>query len=75
MKFTVTLKCPDALDMAIEDCAEGEIGGPPNSPAHDVLYAALVERTKRACRKWFKYGELVTLAIDTEAETCIVEQA
>lgn len=57
MKITVSMKCPDALDQAINEATsttqeEAEI--------------------KNLCDKWFKWGEYVTLEIDTEAGTCIV---
>lgn len=30
------------------------------------------EQTKQMCQNWFKYGEYITLEIDTVKETCIV---
>jgi ABC-type amino acid transport substrate-binding protein len=57
MKITVSMKCPDALDQAIND-------------ATDTMQEWA--EIKKLCEKWFKWGEYVTLEIDTDAGTCIV---
>lgn len=75
MRFTVGLKCPDALERAIEEAAENEIGGPIDSEEHDIAFDELVAASKRIAEKWFKCGEYIKVTIDTEAETCIVESA
>jgi len=72
MKIKVTMKCPDALDQAIEKAAEDEVGGPMDSSEHDERWKDLVLQGKKVATKWFKWGEYVTLEIDTEANTCIV---
>ena len=73
MIFTVTLKTPDALQDAIERAAEDQIGGSPSNDELDEQYEDLVTDTKNICKKWFEYGEMVSLTIDTEKETCVVE--
>jgi len=73
MKFTVELKCPDALDDAIQYHAENEIGGPPDSEEHDIAFDELVAKSKRIAEKWFRYGESIKITIDTELQTCEVE--
>lgn len=75
MRFTVCMKCPDALEQAIEKEAENEINGPPDSEEHDIAFSELVEKAKMIAGKWFKYGEYIRVTIDTEAETCVVEPA
>jgi hypothetical protein len=75
MKFTVCIKCPDALLQAIEKEAENEIGGPPDSEENDIAFEELVEKVKKIAGKWFKYGEYIRITIDTDAETCIVQPA
>ena len=59
MKIRVTMKCPDALDSAISKETFNDL---------EVLQA------KRLCQKWFKYGEYITVIVDTEKETCVVEE-
>lgn len=70
MRVRITLKTPDALNDAIERAAEDEVGGPPDD---DEAFNELVAKTKKLAERWFQYGELVTLVLDTEAETCTVE--
>lgn len=74
MRVTVTMKCPDALDQAIIKAAEGEIGGPPDSEEHDIMFDDLVAKTKILAMRWFRYGEYVNLTIDTDTETCVVDE-
>lgn len=57
MKFQVSMKCPDALDQAI------------NNATDTIQEEAEI---KKLCEKWFKWGEYVTLEINTDAKTCIV---
>lgn len=61
MKFTVSMKNPDALDYAIGDAAAGD--------------EKLVKTLKKLCEKWFTYGEYLDVEIDTEAKTCTVLKA
>jgi hypothetical protein len=63
MTFQVTMKTPDCLEdaiyMALEDYMEEE---------REDMKADL----EKLCRKWFKYGEYLTVEIDTIKETCRV---
>ena len=72
MKFSVTVKCPDALLMAIENAAEDEIGGSPTDLEADEQWNQLVAKTEKLCARWFKHNEILCVEIDTEAETCEV---
>lgn len=72
MKFKVTMKCPDSLDTAIEEACTDEIGGPDISEEHDIAFDELFRKTNRLCEKWFRYGEYITVEIDTEEGTCVV---
>jgi hypothetical protein len=73
MRFTVEMKCPDALDRAIEEAADGEVGGPRDSEEHDIKFKAAVEKAKAVSARWFKCGEFIQVTIDTDAGTCVVE--
>ena len=57
MQFRVTMKTPDALDEAIEASV------PDDTAAESV---------RALCSQWFRYGEVITLEIDTNAATCVV---
>lgn len=65
MKFLVHMKCPDALDEAIEARLR---------PTNLDIYEREEEKEKiqAICARWFNYGEVVTVEIDTEKETCNV---
>lgn len=63
MKFQASMKCPDALDRAIEEAAKDI----PNGGRDEAIASA-----KKICEKWFKYGEYLTVEVDTEAKTCNV---
>lgn len=62
MKFQVTMKCPDALWEAVKDNTTGGTRGDSEE----------FNKVMGQCRQWFKYEEMVTLEIDTEANTCTV---
>lgn len=57
MRITVGMKCPDALERAIEEAAEGEVD-----------FKGTVEKAKAVAAKCF-----IRVTVDTDAETCIVE--
>lgn len=75
MKFRVTMKDPDTLTDAISDALDNDHEHPPTGLSQDVLNVLWDQRKDRAysiASKWFKYGEYVTIEIDTEAMTAIV---
>jgi hypothetical protein len=67
------MKCPDALEFAIE-----------NAIAKELQYQEMNEYENLACskrkevdnvvKKYFRYDEVLTVIIDTENQTCIVEE-
>lgn len=69
MKFSLTMKCPDAFDIAAKYAILDD-----NPGISDIDLAEQTSATKDVCAKWFRYGEQVTLEIDTEAGTCIVKE-
>jgi hypothetical protein len=73
MKFKVSMKDPDTLYDAINDALEEELE-PLGLDEDESEAVADVRRGKirEVCSKWFRYGEYLTVEIDTEAETCTV---
>lgn len=74
MKIRVTMKDPDSLSDAIAEAASAEIAGISNDADEREAVAEL--RRKKAgevCAKWFEYDEYLTVEIDTETGTCIVQ--
>lgn len=55
----LTFKTPDVIDYAVEDIEEED-------EQADV---------RNACEKWVKYGEYVTIEIDTDKGTATVLEA
>jgi hypothetical protein len=71
----LTFKCPDALEKAIEQLAEDNIGAsddPEKDAQLEIEFEELVEKLKRQAEKWFRYGEAIKLRIDFENGTCTV---
>lgn len=64
MIFQVSMKCPDALDDAIDDAT---------SNIEDEDQRDLeVSKAKRLAEQWFSYSEYVTVEFDTDKKTCVV---
>lgn len=77
MKCKVTMKCPDSLDQAIYEFVNDILDQEDFEDQEDFKYEheRLVEKYKEKANKWFKWGELVTLEMDFEQNTCkVVEQ-
>jgi hypothetical protein len=82
MKFRVTMKDPDTLHDAIrkavkaelrkfdEEFEETEYAHTPEESA--ALLERRCEKHAGQCGRWFKYGEYLTVEIDTDAGTCVV---
>jgi hypothetical protein len=64
MKLKITLKDPDALNDEIENAVIHEY---PCVGAD--IRSEKIEEIEVLTRKWFKYGEYVTIEIDTETGT------
>ncbi len=67
MIFRVTLKTPDALEMAIEDATDAVPG---DDDREDLKVAAY-----KAAIRWFSHGEALTVELDTDRNTCVVVPA
>lgn len=77
MKFKVTMKDPDTLSDAIDDAVKDDlkkIEGLSDDDREALAYGRRKEAGDVAA-KWFRYGEYVTVEIDTEARTAIVCQS
>ena len=72
MKVRITMKTPDAVEDAAEEAFPIDFD--------DQQFeedAALYEQDsfRSLCEKWFRYGEHVTLEVDTEEGTITVVEA
>lgn len=64
MKVRVMMKTPDALDYGLAEAFADVERGEERNAQWDIA--------KTVCEKFLKYGECLTVEIDTEAETCTV---
>lgn len=72
MKFRVTMKDPDTLGDAIKDAVKSSLMGLETEEEREAVAEIREQNTSESCRQWFKYGELLTVEIDTMAMTCVV---
>ena len=73
MIFRLTMKTPDALEDAIKEKAFNLFAeDAPTTEEEEIKIDEAVDQATKVCQKWFKYGELVTLEIDTDNKTCKV---
>lgn len=77
MKIRVTMKDPDCLHNAVREQVKTEIDKLTGlfETERDHLVEDRIEHINRGCSKWFRYGEYLTVEIDTEAGTCVVVPA
>ena len=74
MKLQITLKDPDGVYESIKQAAESSTGdteGLDNNEL-DELAETRREKLEEKCKRWIKYGEYVTIEIDTDANTATV---
>lgn len=72
MKFTVSMKCPDALEYAITNAVACQSASLDMEHGEREDHEPLYDQLKRVCSRWFRYDEYLTVEVDTEAGTCTV---
>ena len=73
MKFTVTMKDPDALVDAIDSTVARDVKALGlDADETKVLLRFRYEKALESAKKWFRNGEYVRVEIDTEAGTRVV---
>jgi hypothetical protein len=72
MKFKVSMKDPDTLNDSIEDALKQELESVTDPEERELLQDHRAEKVRALCARWFRYGEYLTVEIDTDAETCVV---
>jgi len=68
MKLKVTFKDPDACEVAIENFVKRSIGDLDgfDNEEKEAVFEKRLESTREKTRKWFEFGEYVTIEIDLE---------
>jgi len=73
MKFKVTMKDADTLYDAIQDAVDEQVSAMGlDEDEADALKERRREKISDLCGEWFRYGEYLTVEIDTDAKTCVV---
>lgn len=74
MKFRVTMKDPDGVYESVRDAAEESVAKVIGIDEDEKksLAKCRVEKIHTDIRPWFKYGEYLTVEVDTDAGTCVV---
>ena len=74
MKFRVTMKDPDTLCDAITDAVESSVAQMPDldQEEREAVREKRRDTVSDVCGAWFRYGEYLTVEIDTDAKTCVV---
>lgn len=67
MKFVISMKTPDAVNLACEQATTSY-----TDDDEKVVDEDKIEELEELCSKWFKYGECVNIEIDTETGTAKV---
>lgn len=74
MKFKVTMKDPDTLYDAIDEAVRDDIAkiAGLTDADREELAETRTDAVREVTRKWFQYGEYLSVEIDTETGTAIV---
>lgn len=76
MKITVTMKDPGTLYDAIREAVRENLASLEgiSEEEKESLIEGRCERVGEIAARWFEYGEYLTVIIDTEQNTCTVEE-
>ena len=80
MKLKITLKDPDGVYDSMQSAARESVSrvglaeGLSNIEVDTLVYSRH-EKIAEQCRQWIRYGEYVTIEIDTDAGTAVVCKA
>lgn len=74
MKIKVTMKDPDTLGDTIDDAVRTDLARIEGLDKEDreALFEGRREKVGELCAKWFRYGEYLSVEIDTDTGTATV---
>lgn len=76
MKIKVTMKDPDAMHDAVREAVERDVKAMDlPEDEKETLIEARTEKEQAKMAKWFKYGEYLSVELDTETMTATVLDA
>ena len=66
------MKDPDTLHDAIADAVHADTESITDEDERTAVKEVRSDKFRAVARKWFKWGEYLTVEIDTDAQTCTV---
>lgn len=66
------MKDPDTLDDAIADAIHADTESIMDADERMAVKEVRSDKVRAVCRRWFRYGEYLTVEVDTDAGTCTV---
>lgn len=66
------MKDPDTLHDAIADAVHADTESISDEEERTAVKEVRSDKVRAVCRQWFKWGEYLTVEIDTDAGTCTV---
>jgi hypothetical protein len=72
MKIRIQMKDPDTLHDAIADAVHADTESISDEDERIAVKEVRTDKANKVARKWFRYGEYLTVELDTEDGSCIV---
>jgi hypothetical protein len=72
MKFSITMKDPDGFYDSLQEAIEADVAEIEDEEEREHLRSFRQRKLSALLSTWFRYGEYLTVEIDTVAETCRV---
>jgi hypothetical protein len=72
MKFQISFKDPDGVANSIQEAINNDLPKDLDENEFEELTEGRKILLEEATKRWIKWGEYVTIEIDTEKNTCVV---
>lgn len=72
VKIRLTLKDPDGVEDSMRDAVNASMPEGLSDAENEAVHDIRLGEFQRACRRWVKFGEYVTIEIDTDTDTAVV---
>lgn len=72
MKIQITMKDPDGCYDCMRNAAKESLPEGLSDSEQALLFDERESEIHRICAQWFRYGEYLSVEIDSEAGTCTV---
>jgi hypothetical protein len=75
MKFQISFKDPDGVSNSIQEAINDNLPKDLDENEFEELTESRKILIEESTKRWIKWGEYVTIEIDTEENTCVVVPA